>query len=235
MLEADEVRASRREARGSNASGQFPLAIVPVPRLDLALRVEPGVGQSAVDQMEVPGRFLDAGRGLAAHDDEADLRRLERLRVAIVLPGGKAIGRPVEEIHDATCVLVLVGKGEVLVAGVLPELQPREKPNHCSGADHANTQVDWTHIPPPLAGGGLPARQLRVPPQVPVGVAELAFDHGHALEEVADVQLVGHAHAAVDLHGVLADQLAGLADLHLGAGGGELALAIASSSFSVTM
>ncbi len=82
----------------------------------------------------------------------------------------------------------------------------------------------------------LPVRQFRVAAQVPVGVAELALDHRHALEEVADIEFVGHAHAAVNLDGVLADELAGLADLHLGAGGGELALALsASSSFSVTM
>lgn len=48
-------------------------------------------------------------------------------------------------------------------------------------------------------------RQFRVAAEVPVGVAELGFDHGHALEEVADIEFIGHAHAAVDLDGVLAD------------------------------
>src|ERR1700761_9569415 len=52
--------------------------------------------------------------------------------------------------------------------------------------------------------------------QVVVGVAELGLDHAGALIVVADGHLVGHAHAAVQLDGVLADELAGLADLHLG-------------------
>ena len=49
-----------------------------------------------------------------------------------------------------------------------------------------------------------------------VGVAELAVDHAEVLEVVADVVLVGHRDAAVDLHRLLADQTARLADLHLG-------------------
>src|SRR5690606_20695502 len=80
------------------------------------------------------------------------------------------------------------------------------------------TTLDIGQLIPALA-----VAQLGVAAEVPVGVAELAFDHGDALEVVADIEFVGHAHAAVDLHGVLADELAGLADLHFRAGGGELA------------
>ena len=54
--------------------------------------------------------------------------------------------------------------------------------------------------------------------EVIVGVAEHAFDHRQALEVVADLVLHGHADAAVQLDRLLADKLAGAADLHLGRG-----------------
>src|SRR5579883_742850 len=56
------------------------------------------------------------------------------------------------------------------------------------------------------------------PAQVIIGVAERVLDHGQALEVVADLGLHGHADAAMELDRLLADILAGLADLHLGRG-----------------
>jgi len=41
---------------------------------------------------------------------------------------------------------------------------------------------------------------------------------GQPLKVVADIELVGHAHAAVDLYGLLADEASGLADGNLGGG-----------------
>ena len=53
-------------------------------------------------------------------------------------------------------------------------------------------------------------------PQVMVGVAQRQFDHGQALEVVRGRQFVGHAHAAVQLDRLLADELHRLADPELG-------------------
>lgn len=41
-----------------------------------------------------------------------------------------------------------------------------------------------------------------------VDIAELGVDHRQALEVVADIEFVGHAHAAMKLHGLLADEAA---------------------------
>src|SRR5882724_8590673 len=54
--------------------------------------------------------------------------------------------------------------------------------------------------------------------EVVVGVAKAVFDHGQPLEVVPDLGFLGHADAAVKLDRLLADELAGLADLHLGGG-----------------
>jgi hypothetical protein len=166
--------------------------------------------------MKVTRGLLDARRCLAAHDDKANLRRFERSLVTIVFPHGEAMLRLVEESHDALCILELVHESEVLIGGLLPRFQRNKESKNRDRTDSANPKVNRAHIPS-LLRGGLAVRQLRIPPQVPVGVAELAFDHRHAFEEMADIEFVGHAHAAVDLHGFLADQLARLADLHLGA------------------
>ena len=50
-----------------------------------------------------------------------------------------------------------------------------------------------------------------------VGVAELLRDHGQAAEGVADLELLAHAHAAVQLHRLLADVAAASAILILAA------------------
>ena len=47
-----------------------------------------------------------------------------------------------------------------------------------------------------------------------IDVAVQRVDHRDALEVVAERQFVGHAHAAVDLHRVLADKTARFADLY---------------------
>ncbi len=62
-----------------------------------------------------------------------------------------------------------------------------------------------------------PAR-IRDAAEVVVGVAKGVLDHGQPLEVVADLGFLGHADAAVELDRLLADELAGLADLHLGGG-----------------
>ncbi len=59
--------------------------------------------------------------------------------------------------------------------------------------------------------------ELRVAQHVVGGIAELDVDGGNPLEVMADIELVGHAHAAVQLHGLIGDELAGIADLGLGA------------------
>src|ERR1700750_1916761 len=51
----------------------------------------------------------------------------------------------------------------------------------------------------------LAEREILVTAQVMVGGAEQRGQHGGALEVVADGQLVGHAHAAVQLDGLFAD------------------------------
>src|SRR6266542_6906758 len=60
--------------------------------------------------------------------------------------------------------------------------------------------------------------------EVMVGVAEHRVDRGDALEIMPDLVLHGHAHAAVELYRLLADQPAGAPDLHLGGGDGLVAL-----------
>src|SRR5206468_3925371 len=59
---------------------------------------------------------------------------------------------------------------------------------------------------------------LRVPHQMIGGIAELDVDGAYSLEVVADVQLVAHAHAAVQLHGLLCDKSCGVTNLRLRAG-----------------
>lgn len=59
-------------------------------------------------------------------------------------------------------------------------------------------------------------RQLCVARNVVVRGAELELQSGEPLEVVADRQLLGHAHAAVQLHRLLPDEPAGLADDRLG-------------------
>src|SRR6185437_9313259 len=65
---------------------------------------------------------------------------------------------------------------------------------------------------------------LRDAAQMIVGVAKGVLDHREPLEVVADLRLLRHADAAVELDRLLADELSGLADLHLGGGdrGGAL-------------
>src|SRR5258708_29922040 len=59
---------------------------------------------------------------------------------------------------------------------------------------------------------------LRVPHQMIGGVAELDIDGAYSLEIVADVQLIAHAHTAMQLDGLLRDKACGIAHLRLGAG-----------------
>src|SRR6266481_9297856 len=60
---------------------------------------------------------------------------------------------------------------------------------------------------------------LRVAQHVKCGIAELDVDGGYSLEVVTDVELVAHAHAAVQLHRLVGDKPGRVADLRFGAGG----------------
>ena len=60
--------------------------------------------------------------------------------------------------------------------------------------------------------------ELRKPQHMKRGIAELDVDGGNPLEVMADIQFVGHAHAAVELHRLVGDEPAGITDLRLGAG-----------------
>ena len=57
-----------------------------------------------------------------------------------------------------------------------------------------------------------------------VRVAKQRVDNGQALEVMTNVQLFGHAHAAVQLHSVLAHELTGLTNLNLKCADGFLCL-----------
>src|SRR5258708_37729077 len=50
------------------------------------------------------------------------------------------------------------------------------------------------------------------------GIAELDVEGGNSLEVMADIQFVGHAHAAMELHRLVGNEPAGITDLRLGAG-----------------
>src|SRR5436305_13769080 len=60
--------------------------------------------------------------------------------------------------------------------------------------------------------------ELGEPQHMKRGIAELDVDGRNSLEVMADVQFVGHAHAAMKLHRLVSDEPAGIADLRLGTG-----------------
>ena len=60
--------------------------------------------------------------------------------------------------------------------------------------------------------------------QMVIGIAEGEVDHGEPLEVVAHDEFIHHAHTAVHLHGLLADQSACLPDVRLRGGDGASAL-----------
>src|SRR5512132_2272750 len=67
---------------------------------------------------------------------------------------------------------------------------------------------------------GLPPRRgysilLRVPHQMIGRIAKLNVDGVYPLEVMADVQFVAHAHASMQLHGLLCDEAGGVADFRL--------------------
>src|ERR1700723_1830526 len=61
--------------------------------------------------------------------------------------------------------------------------------------------------------------ELRKPQHVERGIAELDVDGRNPLEVMADIQFIRHAHAAMELHRLVGDKLAGIADLRLDARG----------------
>ena len=58
----------------------------------------------------------------------------------------------------------------------------------------------------------------RIPPQMRIRRPTPQLKRRQPLEVVTDIQLICHAHAAVDLYGLLADEASGLADGNLGGG-----------------
>ena len=56
---------------------------------------------------------------------------------------------------------------------------------------------------------------LRVPHQMIGRIAKLDVDGVYSLEVMTDVQFVAHAHASVQLHGLLCDEARGVADFRL--------------------
>src|SRR5262249_32104922 len=74
-------------------------------------------------------------------------------------------------------------------------------------ASHASRNDDGERALPQPAGVGDAAQMI-------VGVAKGVLDHGQPLEIVADLGLLRHADAAVQLDRLLADELSGFADLH---------------------
>ena len=55
-------------------------------------------------------------------------------------------------------------------------------------------------------------------------VTEHGVDHGQALEIVTNMQFIRHAHAAMQLHRLLAHEAAGISNLYFGGGNGLGAL-----------
>ena len=47
-----------------------------------------------------------------------------------------------------------------------------------------------------------------------IDIAELRIDHRQTFEIVPNVELIGHAHAAMELNRLLTNETPGLADLH---------------------
>src|SRR5437763_1935002 len=66
-----------------------------------------------------------------------------------------------------------------------------------------------------IAASGARSALPRVPHQMIRGIAELDVDGAYSLEVMADVQFVAHAHAAMQLYGLLCDEPRGVADLRL--------------------
>src|SRR5579862_4176579 len=79
----------------------------------------------------------------------------------------------------------------------------------------------------PVNSGCGRSRRSRKSAQMMIDVAVQRVDHRQALEIVADIELVGHAHAAMDLDRALADETARFADLRLRGGRGLGALRVA--------
>src|SRR5690606_29597674 len=97
---------------------------------------------------------------------------------------------------------------------------PSRRPTHCwrrAGAPVCAASRDRL---PPLPSSGVRRRVAPVLPQVFIGTAHAQLEGQQPTEAVADVEFVGHAHAAMQLHRLLPDPARGLADQRLGAGHG---------------
>ncbi len=144
------LRAGALAALSRSATGGGKRSVATafcVGDLDDAPALEYDIGKAAIHQMEVPRRINGAGRRLAAHEDEADLWRLEGACVTLVLLHGEAVTRAVEEIHRASGVGVFVEDAEVLGSRAFVESE-REKDAEGRGGDGgADAEVDWAHDP----------------------------------------------------------------------------------------
>ena len=181
----------------------------------------PGGAVTMSAQVESDGRLCiavdDTGIGIAPEDQLQVFERFGRGRhdVTVADKGtglGLAIVKGFAEAHDGEVTL----ESEPGVGTRVTCLSAGRAPAH--PARLADAQ------------GGLSREDLaqrRVALQVMVDIAVERIEHGQPLEVMADIEFVGHAHAAMKLHRLLADEAAGLADLHLGRRGRLLALDIA--------
>ena len=68
-----------------------------------------------------------------------------------------------------------------------------------------------------------------------VNITELRIDNGQAFEIMPGIQLFRHAHAAMQLHCLLADETTRFTDLDFRTGGAFLRSASPSTSFILTI
>src|SRR5665213_649535 len=111
--------------------------------------------------------------------------------------------------------------GSTVTRGKISARMVEEYPMSAPGAMRA-PYIEYREVPlHQWKGGAIASRSLvegqgLVARQVVIHRAELGLDQRRALEVMADRHFLGHAHAAVELDGVLADEAAGAADLDLG-------------------
>ena len=125
--------------------------------------------------------------------------------------------------------LLAHGGGEALLASL--DEEGRRSGGRGHGQDRGRSGRD---VQAACGNAEQQSAQSREPAQMRVGVAEQHVDHGHALEVVADLVFHRHADAAMQLDRLLADMLAGPADLHLGRGDRAAGARSGSSSAAIT-
>src|SRR4051812_11642530 len=163
----------------------------------------------------------------SATTSQASALRLEITTLAPSLASSSADERPMPRLEPVTTATLPVRSNGVFFIFLPPcyfwsrhcEKRKRRSDPFCLVARwiaSLRSQGRWMDLHQP-AGVGDAA-------EVVVGVAKGVFDHGQPLEVVADLGFLGHADAAMKLDRLLADELQGFSDLHLGGGdrGGAL-------------